>query len=142
MGDSNSTSYVVDASVGVAAARLGEPDHVLARTFLRDCLARRVALVFVPLFPIEVAAALSRRGAARSSVLRYLRSLSVAPNRMVVLGPRSADRVVRVAMRYGLRGADAVYAWLADRESLPLVSLDREHLERYPGAIRPPPQPA
>lgn len=131
-------SYVVDASVGVAAARPGEPDHAEARHFLRACVEQGVPLVFTPLFPIEVAAALHRRGAAPTAARRYVRALIVAPNRVVVLGPRAAERAVNVALRYGLRGADAVYAWLADRESLPLVSLDREHLLRYPGAIRPP----
>jgi predicted nucleic acid-binding protein len=95
-----------------------------------------------PLFTIEIASALRRRGADPVAVRRYVRSLTVSPNRTVVLGTRAAARVVNVALRHGLRGADAVYAWLADRESLPLVSLDREHLERYPGAIRPPADPS
>ena len=37
----------------------------------------------------------------------------------------------------GLRGADAVYVWLAERESVPLVTLDLDHLKKYPGATRP-----
>jgi predicted nucleic acid-binding protein len=130
-------SYVVDASVGVAAARTGEPGHVESLRFLRRCLAQGEELVHPPLFSIEVAAALSRRGADAAVLRRYLAPLLASPNRVAVLGPKAAERVVRVAIRYGLRGADAVYVWLAERESLPLVTLDREHLDRYPAATKP-----
>lgn len=130
-------SYVVDASVGVAAARSDEPGHVDSRRFLRDCLRRRIELVFPPLFSIEVAAALNRRGADPAQVRRYVHSLTVIANRVVVIGPKAASRIVNTAIRYRLRGADAVYVWLADRETLPLVTLDREHLGRYPGARSP-----
>ena len=130
-------SYVVDASVGVAAARTGEPGHVESLRFLRRCLTQGQGLVHPPLFSIEVAAALSRRGANAAVLQRYLAPLLASPNRVAVLGPKAAERVVRVAIRYGLRGADAVYVWLAERESLPLVTLDREHLDRYSGATKP-----
>lgn len=130
-------SYVVDASVGVAAARAGEPGHVESLAFLRRCLTEGTPLIHSPLFSIEVAAALSRRGADAAVLRRYLAPLLAPPNRVAVLGPKAAARVVGVAIRYGLRGADAVYAWLAEQEDVPLVTLDREHLDRFSGSTTP-----
>lgn len=130
-------SFVVDASVAVAAARSEEPSHRAAWVFLRACLSEGTVLVLPALFGVEVAAALSRRGARADAIHAYVGSLLHSQNRQVVLGPKNAQRVIRVALKYRLRGYDAVYAWLSERESLPLVTLDREHLARFPAAVNP-----
>ena len=92
-------SYVVDASVGVAAARIGEPGHIESLRFLRRCLAQGQELVHPPLFSIEVAAALSRRGASATVVQRYLAPLLASPNRVAVLGPKGETIVQRLSSR-------------------------------------------
>jgi prevent-host-death family protein len=49
---------------------------------------------------------------------------------VATIGPRSAKRVQRVVFTTRLRAADAIYAWLAAREGVPLVTLDAEMGQR------------
>lgn len=66
---------------------------------------------------------------------RYVLDASVAnlfvrQARTVTLGPRSARAASSTASRTRLRTGDAIYVWVAEREGLPLVSLDAEILGR------------
>ena len=121
--------YVLDASVAVAALRANEPFHVDA---LRRCMPLFAGLdeIVVPaLFDIEFVSALVRRGVAPASVDRFF-ARHFATRKLVTLGPRAVAAVRRVVGLTRLRAADAVYVWLAAREGLPLVTADREVLQR------------
>jgi predicted nucleic acid-binding protein len=123
--------YVLDASVAVAALRSNEPFHADA---LRRCMplfGGRDEIVVPALFDIEVVAALVRRGVAPGSVERFFKR-HFATRTLVTLGPRTARAVCRVVGLTRLRAADALYVWLAAREGLPLVTADREVLNRAP----------
>ena len=87
-------------------------------------------LVVPVLFPIEIAAALSRTGSPATAVERFVTPLVAAPTQLVTIGPRTARRIQRVAMQLKLRAADAAYVWLAMREMTPLVTSDGEILQR------------
>jgi predicted nucleic acid-binding protein len=88
--------------------------------------------VVVPaLFDIEVVSALVRRGVAPASVERFFER-HFATRTLVTLGPRAARAVCGVVGLTRLRAADAQYVWLAAREGLPLVTADREVLNRAP----------
>jgi predicted nucleic acid-binding protein len=121
--------YVLDASVAVAALRSTEPWHAAA---LRRCMplfAGDDDIVVPALFDIEVLAALARRGIDTTRVSGFL-TQHLANRRLVNIGPRAirgANRIVRLTR---LRAADAIYVWVAAREELPLVTLEREVITR------------
>ena len=121
---------VLDASVAVAAVRAGEPGHAAARARLNRVLGADDTIVVPSIFLMELGSARARRGEPESSIFEYVSRLSSAPHRIVTLGPRSAEAIMRAAVRHGLRGADAAYVWLAERESLPLCTLDNEMIQR------------
>jgi predicted nucleic acid-binding protein len=123
---------VLDASVAVAAARPGEPMHRSARSRVEGILSGEDEIVVPTLFAVEVAASLARADLSLPSIRAYVDELLVGAS-VVPLGPRAARQVWETAMRWRLRAADAVYVWVAERESLPLCTLDRE-LDQRAGA--------
>jgi len=54
---------------------------------------------------------------------------------LVAIDDSLGDEATDVAMKLRLRGADAVYVALARREGVPLVTWDREQLDRTHGII-------
>ncbi len=116
---------VLDASVAVAAARPHEPGHRRSRARIEAVLTGTDAIVVPTLFGIEVAASLARVGVTLPAIHSYVDTL-LAGAAVVTLGPRAARRARDTAMRCKLRAADAVYVWLAEREGVPLCTLDGE----------------
>ena len=54
---------------------------------------------------------------------------------MVPLDARLADQASKLAAKHGLRGADSIYAAVANTYNCTLISLDNEHLTRLTGII-------
>lgn len=82
-----------------------------------------------------MSAALSRQGFAEAEILTFVDDLGA---KVVTMGPKAADAARRVAIQTRLRGADAIYVWLAAREGLPLCTSDEEIVERARCAILAP----
>lgn len=116
---------VLDASIAVAAARSGEPKHRAARDRVAAILSGADEIVIPTLFAVEVGASLARVGVALPAIRDYVGKL-LAGATLVPLGPRRARQVCETAMRWKLRAADAVYVWVAEREGVPLCTLDHE----------------
>jgi predicted nucleic acid-binding protein len=116
---------VLDASVAVAAARMGEPSHRRSRVRVQRALTGADEIVVPSLFSVEVGAALARAGEPLGTVRAYVEAL-LARATVVPLGVRAARAAREMAMRCRLRAADGVYVWVASREGLPLCSLDEE----------------
>jgi predicted nucleic acid-binding protein len=88
--------------------------------------------IIVPsIFELEVVAALVRRGARRHLVDRFFEE-HFAARSTVTIGPRAVRSARTVVELTNMRAADALYVWLAAREGLPLVTLDREVILRAP----------
>jgi predicted nucleic acid-binding protein len=119
------TTYVLDASVAVAAVRPGEPSHAAARARLASLLVGDDDVVVPAIFDVEVTSALVRSRASPAAARRYLEQ-DLAARRLVTIGPRAARAISGVAARTQLRAADAAYVWVASVRDLPLVTLDRE----------------
>ena len=122
---------MLDASVAVAALRAGEPGHADA---LRRCMplfAARDQIVVPSIFDLEVTAALVRRGVTPDRVAAFL-ARHLATRRLVSIGPRAIRAARAVVNTTRLRAADALYVWVAAREDLPLVTADREVIQRAP----------
>jgi predicted nucleic acid-binding protein len=122
---------VLDASVWVSALVAGEAHHAASRAWLRRQEAAGSAVVAPALLVPEVAAAISR-GSGRAALGRRAVAalLRYAPLRLVPLDPELAQEAGRLAADCALRGADAVYVAVAQRLAIPLVTWDREQLDR------------
>jgi len=85
-------TYVLDASVAVAAMRDHEPFHAAALARCLPVFAGREDIVVPAIFDVEVTSALVRRGAEPARVAELLdRHLSA--RRLVTIGHRNDRRV-------------------------------------------------
>jgi predicted nucleic acid-binding protein len=121
---------VLDASVAVASLRPKEPGYRAARARVRRIASGEDVAVVPPLFVTEVAGALARLGFAAAAIDAFVAALTAAPHEVMTIGPKRARAAARVAVATKLRGADAMYVWLAAREGVPVCTLDGEMLAR------------
>jgi predicted nucleic acid-binding protein len=121
---------VLDASVAIASIRPGEPDYAAARARVDRALQGADELLEPAIFRIEVGGALVRRGRQEAEIRRLVDPLCAPPHAIVTIGPKRAAAAEALAIRARLRGADAVYVWLASSRGLPLCTLDHEMAER------------
>jgi predicted nucleic acid-binding protein len=128
---------VVDGSVWVSRYLPAEDTHDASREWLEKYFRAGGQLVEPVLLLVELSAAISRRTGApdlaietadRLSRLRSIRFVSVDRGLGVMATRIAADR--------RLRGADAIYAAVAHRLGIPLLTWDREQIERGSGFIR------
>jgi predicted nucleic acid-binding protein len=125
------TAYVLDASVAISALRGSDSNHARATACLAPLLQGSDSIVVPAIFEVEVVATLVRTGFAPADARRAA-DLFVGAARIVTLGPKAARAASRTASRTRLRTGDAIYVWVAEREALPLVTLDAEILARAP----------
>jgi predicted nucleic acid-binding protein len=119
-------TVVVDASVWVSSLLADDAFYAPSHEWLRET-ARRGPLVAPALMLAEVAGALSRRTGDVVDGQKALRSLlRLQALRIVTLDQRLGEAAARLAARGALRGADAVYAGLAQALRIPLVTWDDE----------------
>jgi predicted nucleic acid-binding protein len=123
------STYVLDASVAISALRAADANHARAASYLAPLLQGIDSIVVPAIFDVEVVATLTRAGFAPSDARRAA-DLFVGPARTVTFGPRAARAASSTASRTRLRTGDAIYVWVAERETLPLVTLDAEILAR------------
>lgn len=127
--------YTIDTSVWVNAVEAHEPDHTTSRQLLRQIRNRQISVVVPSLVAVEVAGTISRlrdptSGRRRAAILLRLRRVTFVP-----LDDTLTRRAVALAAAHRLRGADAVYAAVAQQFSTTLVSRDKEHLTRLAGIV-------
>jgi predicted nucleic acid-binding protein len=123
------STYVLDASVAVSALRASDANHVRAASYVAPLLQGLDSIVVPAIFDVEVVATLTRAGVAAADARRAT-DLFLRGARTVTLGPRGARAASTTASRTHLRTGDAIYVWVAERESLPLVTFDAEILGR------------
>lgn len=127
---------VLDARVAVASLRPKEPGHPAARARVRR-IAKGDDIAVVPsLFVTEVAGALARLGFGPVAIHGFVAVLTAAPHEVMAIGRKRAHAAARVAVATKLRGADAMYVWLAAREGVPVCTLDGEILARGAAACQ------
>jgi predicted nucleic acid-binding protein len=122
--------YTIDTSVFVNAVEPLEANHADSRRLLSAIRTRRLPMYEPTLVLAEVAGTVSRlrdstRAARLAAILQRLPQLH-----LVVLDHALAQRAASLAGIHRLRGADAVYAAVAQTHQTILVSRDREHLTR------------
>ena len=127
---------VVDASIWVSRFLPADETHQESRRWLERYFRSGGQLVEPVLLLVELSAAISRRTGsaelARQTAERVSRVRSI---RFVSLDRRLGALATRVAAERRLRGADSIYVATAYRLGLPLVTWDREQLERSAGMV-------
>lgn len=126
-----STMVVVDASVWVSWLRLSDANHHASRLWIKQYITKAGILIAPTLLPIEVAAAISRQtGQIEQARLAIQNLYALSSMRLVPVDLALVQTAVDTAIDLRLRGADATYVAVAHQFGIPLISWDREQLER------------
>jgi predicted nucleic acid-binding protein len=122
---------IVDASVWVAIFRGNDVHHGSSVQLLQAAVAKQHDLHIPNLALAEIAGVFARQTGNARLATRTLRAVLALPGlQRHELTDALADRAALQAARCKLRGADAVYVALAESLDAPLISLDREILDR------------
>jgi len=122
---------IVDASVWVAIFRGNDVHHDGSVQFFQAAIAKQQDLHVPNLALAEIAGVFARQTGNTRLATRTLRAVLALPGlQRHELTDALADRAALLAARCKLRGADAVYVALAEALEAPLISLDREILDR------------
>jgi len=118
---------VVDASVWVSRLVTDDVFHTASQRWMTQHAQDGGQRVAPALMPAEVVGAISRRTGKPELATRALNHLLKLPGlRLVPLDRRLGKTAAQLAASAGLRGADAVYAALAQHLSIPLITWDDE----------------
>ena len=129
--------YTIDASVHISALNPTEAGSADSQAFLAQVQRQRVPLFCPTLLLVEVAAAIARVIDDAGRAVALAMELRGWPNQTLVsLDEPLADRAADLAATARLRGADAVYAAVAQQYGTVLVTLDRQQLERLPPVVK------
>jgi predicted nucleic acid-binding protein len=129
-------AVVVDASVWVSRLAPGDVFHAASRQWFSQQAAEGGQWIAPALMPAEVVGAIARRTGQSELASRALTQLLQLPGlRIVSVDKRLGRAAARLAALARLRGADAVYAALAQHLAIPLVTWDEEIRQRMGGEI-------
>ena len=122
---------VMDASIWVSQLRPQDANHNASRLWM-DRYTAAGGLLVVPIFLlIEVAAAISRRTGEPTLAEKAIEDLnSIDAIQFVPLDSVLVQAAVNIATDLQLRAGDAIYVAVAQQLNLPLVSWDKEQLQR------------
>jgi len=124
-------AVVIDASVWVSWLMPQDSNHALSMQWMNRYTNAGGLLVAPALLLIEVSAAITRQSGqsilARQAVT-YLQSVSQM--RIVPIDSVLVDDACDIAADLSLRAGDAVYVAVARQMTIPLVSWDRQQLQR------------
>src|SRR5919199_4523359 len=122
---------VVDASVMVAVVHRQDPFHQVSRAWFEASLQAGRQLAAPLLIMSEVAGVIRRETGDPELARQAVDWLYALPElHRFPLDEALASVAADLAIELALRGADAVYVALADQLQLPLVTWDRQQLER------------
>jgi predicted nucleic acid-binding protein len=131
---------VVDASVWLSYLVESGAHHAISRRWLSQILAEGESIVAPVLLLAESGGAIAQQTGDPELCQKTIDRLLAIPNlRLVSLDHSLGIQAARVAAAQRLRGADASYVAVAAALEVPLVSWDKEQLERagIVTAIRP-----
>jgi predicted nucleic acid-binding protein len=117
--------YVVDASVWVSWFLLEDAFHDDSRTWFEHVRSQSALLIAPYLLLPELAGSVSRRTGDAALGRRSASLVATLPRtQLMSVGSELSERAARLAGDLSLKGADAIYAALAQRLVIPLVTWD------------------
>ncbi|RPI20719.1 MAG: PIN domain-containing protein [Chloroflexota bacterium] len=127
--------FVVDASLWVARLVPQDAFHIPVKNWLEAQRQRSAIFLSPSLLLPEVSGAISRRTGDPVLAAQACSALENLPGlRLVGMDQDLVIMAARLAAELGLRGADSLYAAVAARLDLPLVTLDED--QRHRAAVR------
>ena len=130
------TVYTIDASVHINALNANEVGSQDSQAFLARIERENLAMICPTLLITEIAAALIRAFDDYEKVMFFANAARKLPNlTLVPLDESLAVSAAELAAQHHLRGADAVYAAVAEQHHATLVTNDRQQLERLSGVL-------
>ncbi len=127
---------VVDASVWISAVFPQDSFHAVSELWLFRQTLPRLGVILPTLALSEITGAISRVSNDLDRARAVLAQFEQLPSvQFHALDRELATAAANIAIDLHLRGADAVYVALAARHGLPLITWDRELLERAAGRI-------
>ena len=129
---------VVDSSVFIAAFKVGDPFHKQAHKIIEQIGVKYHAFVSC-LVPVEVIGAIARAVSPKHAErIRKMFASWVKGGFFVVeeLDKKRTDEAQLIAIRYRLRGADAVIVQLASEKKCRLATFDGEILQKFAGVLQ------
>ena len=130
------TVYTIDASVHINALNANEAGSQDSQAFLARIERENLAMICPTLLITEIAAALIRAFDDYEKVMFFAIATRNLPNlTLIPLDGSLAVSAAELAAHHHLRGADAVYAAVAEQHHTTLVTNDRQQLERLAGVL-------
>ena len=124
-------TVVTDASVLVSVFHPADQFHQQSRAWFQQYLRNGEQIVAPNLLLSEVAGALARRtGSVEVAELAVTQLRAMPELELLVIEDAYEREATALAMELQLRGADAVYVAVAHMLNLPLITWDREQIER------------
>ncbi|MEA1984629.1 MAG: type II toxin-antitoxin system VapC family toxin [Euryarchaeota archaeon] len=121
----------LDSSVIVAALRRQEKDHLAAKDLLRKVKDGQHFAIEPYIVLVEITAAIKRRTGSKELAMRVKNDLlAIDTINFVELNTDSATDAADIAASIGVRGMDAIVIQVARDFNIPLVTLDREMVEK------------
>ena len=122
---------VIDTSVWISGILGADANHSPAVLWVDRHLQQGGTFLAPTMLAIETAAGVARATNSSAWGEQAARELYLLPvMRLVALDEPLVEQTIRVAAGQRLRGADAIFVALAQREGVPLVTFDREQLSR------------
>lgn len=122
---------VADASVWVSRFLPDDAFHQASRTWLIDMTTAGVVLAAPTIMLAELSGSIARRTGNDQLGYQIVQQIRHLPTlQLITVDDALGQLAAQVASTYRLRGADAVYLAVAQRLQIPLVSWDREQLDR------------
>ena len=122
---------VTDASVWVSLLTPQDLYHLASRRWFAGWQRQGGRIAAPVLLLGELAGAVGRRTGQIELAERVVEDILADPRvSLIAIDQDLGIATARAALRYRLRGADAAYVAVAQRLGLPLVTWDREQLER------------
>ncbi|MBC8496204.1 MAG: type II toxin-antitoxin system VapC family toxin [Chloroflexi bacterium] len=122
---------VIDASVYVALVSEHEEAHKESWDWFQQAITNQEKIIAPAIILAEVGAAISRGVDDPSLAHRIVQELEISKIIQITPIPLPlAKRAAAIAIDNKIRGCDAIYVALAEREATSLITLDRQQLER------------
>mgnify|MGYP006284951931 CR=1 FL=1 len=128
--------FTLDASVHINALNTSESGNAESQACLQRLVTTEQQLFSPTLLLVEVAAATARAMDDTDLAIKLVVGVRSLPKQVwVSLDGELADLAAQLGAQARLRGADAVYAAVAQCYGTTLITRDRQQLERLPPLI-------